>query len=1752
MTKKQFLLVVVIALILTGGTAALVMFMGEKKVNIRTVPVIYTPSDNEFTLKANSTDTLGVKTDSTFTITSKNPVALATVKGNLVIEPKIDYQLESADSNTFTLVPRKELQNNTIYKFSMVAKTADQEKLHQYKWAYQTRDSFKIINTLPRNMAVHVPLNSGIEITFSHENFQNYEEYVTFSPSIEGRFEQHRKTLVYVPNSLSPATVYTVSIRAGLPLVGSDQTLAEDYSFQFETDASQPSDQNISFSNDFFEYPASEAPVLTVQSNNEINGGVTVKVYAFSTFDGFKTAVDTQAAIPNWAYYSRHHYLYPVDSLQLVTTFQADLTSTNYYRYFNFPEALNQGFYLVRLSYQDQNIQTFLQITNLTASFQGSANNSFIWVHQIGNQQPIRGAAVHYSANNDFGATTNDDGLAQFTTPAELRISEDNTLYRDVYFTVEYQNQQLLVPAAAYNEWGGFSQQAHRDYWSYFYTNRTLYSPTDSIKFWGLAKSRSSVPEVQEVTVKLIRSANYIGENQDLTVREVELPVSSFGTFDGSFDFSNLTPGSYYLHVEVGGNVIVSRWVEINSFEKPAYKIEVSTPSKAIFEGEDAVFNIKAEFFDGTPVTNLALAYTGALGEGSVTTDDDGMAQVRLTTQYSSSNYYPVYQYFSVHPVNTEISNIYTDAYVYTFGPHLGINGAVKSDGKISGTVYQVDLSQINANGEDFVWNYQGDPAANVSLRVKVYHEYYTKSENGTWYDYINKKTYKTYSYQNHSDLVQELSATSGTDGTFASQFEPQSDWNYKVEISALDSDNRTATTYEYLYRGSLGFYGEESMGDSYHLLTSNDPSDASHTYQLAEQITATLYKNDEALPNTESKSFVFFKGQRDIFDLAATTQSSQTFRFQESYLPNIYLYGLYFDGRNYHLASALQLNYDQSQKDLNITMTTNKETYRPGEQVNMQIRVTDKNNTPVQAAVNVSAIDEALTAIQWENPIDVLDSLYAKLPLPLTYSYESHKSVIMPVAEGGGCFTGETLITMSDRTKKMISDVKIGDTILTRRSAGDNSMVEARVSNKLVHLVDDLLVINNKLKVTPEHIIFVNGRWQAAGQVAVGDYLTDESGSMVRIESIQHLLDPVRVYNLQIQTYHTFFANGIYVHNEKSGGRNNFQNIAYFGSTTTNRQGHAEISFQLPDNITSWQTTIHAATQDLKAHAMQTGIIATQPYFVDVAVASNYLVGDTPTIKLRSFGTGLGSENVTYAISYPGFSNDVIERQGAAHDAVEITLPNFTSGQHTIRVEAHQGNNTDTVSRTFTYADSNIMKNVISYYELEPSLRLTASGQGQTDLVFTNKERGQYYNNLRQVFWTNGDRVDQKLGRVISQDLLHQFFQENFGTATDSFNDYQVSEGGISLLPYSSGDLLLTAKALEVAPEKFDTVIAQSFFENIVDNPDSNLDQVVYSLFGLANLHQPVLTEINLLLENPNVTPELKLYLARAVANLGATEYASTILEAVMNDHGVTADPYIKINLGTDQDDYTEYTYQAAIVAAAVSSDQASKLYDYATHNPAKDQLNILDQLVYLKTVLPLLSSQPVSFTYMLDGQSHQVELANDKSLSLSLNPEQLGAITFSGISGQVGLVTSTPVVQNLSDLSKDPLLSVSREYSVNNHRVTTFHENDVVKVTLHVRISDKAMDNDYQLTDHLPAGLRVLSDLRSRNISADQFFRYPYLVDGQTVKFWTGKLNRQDFYYYAIVTGKGGFKAEAPMLQGFVTQGSINYGDNAQVSIQ
>ena len=78
---------------------------------------------------------------------------------------------------------------------------------------------------------------------------------------------------------------------------------------------------------------------------------------------------------------------------------------------------------------------------------------------------------------------------------------------------------------------------------------------------------------------------------------------------------------------------------------------------------------------------------------------------------------------------------------------------------------------------------------------------------------------------------------------------------------------------------------------------------------------------------------------------------------------------------------------------------------------------------------------------------------------------------------------------------------------------------------------------------------------------------------------------------------------------------REDFADTALFKTAKADENGQATVTFELPDNVTSWRITALAVTNDLKAGDTAELAAATLPFYLSPLYTDTYLEGDDVVI---------------------------------------------------------------------------------------------------------------------------------------------------------------------------------------------------------------------------------------------------------------------------------------------------------------------------------------------------------------------------------------------------------------------------------------------------------------------------------------------------------------------------------------------------------
>ncbi len=972
---------------------------------------------SEVTIKALSSDKLGIDLDTVFLLTGPEPMDEGIIRDGLILEPDFEYSLDKQAGGTeYNIIPQQELAPNTIYTMSFDTQGMGYENL---SWAFQTKTDFRVIRSLPADKSSHVPVETGIELTFSHENFesQKINEYFSISPQTEGTFEKHKKTMVFVPKDLQPSTIYTITLKSGFPLSGTTETLKEDYVFSFETRPNDQMSQAFEFNMDtnLTEFSTTDTPTFhayynTSGVNADSTPSVHIDLYRYPGYKEFQTSLAKRDVIPSWSYFTWNRYREELNPEYKVNEYDTEFLSVDQYsHYIVFPQELEAGYYAAEFKAGDIVKQIWFQVSDLAVYLAQGEENTLFWVNDLQTKNPVPNFDVLIDSKN-LAAKGDDTGTALI----EEELMGTN---RD-YALIKSSSRELLVPLDGWTYYYSRNSPNEKDYWKYLYLDRGLYQPEDIINYWGVLSPRDKADKLpKEVTLELRGTDGpyYLGaEDSPILTQKISVKDK---TYSGQIKLPVLKPGYYYIQIKMGDAILLSRGLSVETYQKPSYKLTLTQDKKAIFAGESVDFTAITSFFEGTPVNDMKLNYHIQEQNGSVTTNEKGEASILYNgfvhqDNYSSYNFVTI----GVNAVLPEVGEIYSSAELYVFKSKVYLTGEAKrqeNNYNLTAELSRVDLTDINNGQYISEEHFLKEPVVNTPIKASLYQEIWTKVESGKSYNFISKQVEKTYHYNYSTKHVEDFDLITDSNGAVKHTGELDPENSYYLELSAVDEDGRQFTR-----RVHIGGNWQNGPNNQHYFLQTT-PMDG---YIPGDNVLVTMMVNDREL-SSASNSILFYSGQKVIDAHLVTGNPKYNFTFADEHIPNTNVYGVYFDGQNYHEAYSILVPFARDSRSLEVKIESDQQEYRPGDTVKMNVQVTDSGQPVKGAQVNLNLVDEAIFSLREQN-VDLLNSLYGDYLYPIINTRKSHYH---PEFRGGAESGGE-----GDSERKDFRDTVLFTTLQT------------------------------------------------------------------------------------------------------------------------------------------------------------------------------------------------------------------------------------------------------------------------------------------------------------------------------------------------------------------------------------------------------------------------------------------------------------------------------------------------------------------------------------------------------------------------------------------------------------------------------------------------------------------------------------------------------------------------------------------------
>ena len=536
-------------------------------------------------------------------------------------------------------------------------------------------------------------------------------------------------------------------------------------------------------------------------------------------------------------------------------------------------------------------------------------------------------------------------------------------------------------------------------YRAYFYTDRTIYRPGQTVYFKGILRGdddgRYSLPS----SVKSM--AITVSDDQGKEVFRADVPVNDMGTLNGEFTLADEAGlGFYSLNARLDEQHSYGTGFQVAEYRKPEYVVTVTTDRQEYVQGEQMQADVGATYYFGGPVSNSQVrwrlmsqdyffrwtgkgdysfsdadydsrgkqtAYGELITSGSGTTDGQGHFTLKLPADIATRKNSQV---FTLEASITDASNqevsgrnsaiVHKGLFYIGLAPREYIGSA--------GRQSQVDIITVDS---------QSVSVTNVPLTVVLYEEHWynvqQEADDGRFY----------WDWKLQENPVYTTTVTTDAAGTAVATFTPEKGGLYRVRAMGRDAKENQVRSSTYLWISSGDYVAwRQENNDRIELVTDKKAYKPGETARVL--IPSPFQGQVNALLTVERGHIL--KHQL----LTLSTNSDQVeIPILSAYAPNAYVSVSLVKGTDRDNPVAgyrigyVNLNVSTQEKELNIAITPDqKASYRPSDKAGFEIRATDYQGHGVQAELSLQLVDLSVLALTDNTQGTLLNHFYTQRPL--------------------------------------------------------------------------------------------------------------------------------------------------------------------------------------------------------------------------------------------------------------------------------------------------------------------------------------------------------------------------------------------------------------------------------------------------------------------------------------------------------------------------------------------------------------------------------------------------------------------------------------------------------------------------------------------------------------------------------------------------------------------------------------------------
>lgn len=681
---------------------------------------------------------------------------------------------------------------------------------------------------------------------------------------------------------------------------------------------------------------------------------------------------------------------------EIVSTWEHQLApkDADDWHYESIPVPIKQkGVYLIEARVRGRRAMTTVVISEFGMVVKQSSSDLLAFVvntrsgEKVADVEMVVARAGVRLAEQSSGA----DGTLRLNVPAPPKRERNNAEWSEDDWRWEYRNRMVLVVG---EKDGNFviSDPYFYNYGDagakkfYLHTDRSVYRPGHTVYYRGISRGVNAdgtyrQPVAGEKVIVKIEDAR--GD----MVRRDTLSVSDMGTFNGQITLAEEPPlGTWSVQVmRPGDEEYDGQWFNfgVEEYKKPEYKVVVTTNRTNYTRGDEIVANVKADYFFGSPVANAQVEYfisrsrywrpwwRGSEWAYLYEDGDDDFATYRMEMVQTGKG--------ALGPDGTFTIKYTTSAtadadYVYRVQANVVDNSRRSISGAKSVEVTRGEF-YISSSTDKYVYRpgedvkvraelatFDGDRPVAAALTAKVIR---------TWWDRIkNDSVAGGYTYQRRTEQIWTGAGTSGADGKGELVYRTTQPGYFDIEVSARDSRGTTITESNYIYVADPAYANWYREGSSDVQIIPDKPA-----YKPGETMSALVIMpapNVDALITLEGATLYSSQVER-----LNGTSAIVRMTIEERHAPTAFI-GASAIVNEELFSETQRISVVPDGKVLRLEVTTDKQSYRPGDKGSVTVRALDEKGMPVSNVdVALGVVDEAVYAIRPDYTPDIQRFFY-------------------------------------------------------------------------------------------------------------------------------------------------------------------------------------------------------------------------------------------------------------------------------------------------------------------------------------------------------------------------------------------------------------------------------------------------------------------------------------------------------------------------------------------------------------------------------------------------------------------------------------------------------------------------------------------------------------------------------------------------------------------------------------------------------